>query len=84
VRKGNIFITNDYITWGLNSKSYPDWLYLNKEIELKETGDPKNKKVSVLGTEYESISKAVEGTGIDRQLIRYRLRTNNYSDYFYI
>jgi hypothetical protein len=77
-------ITNDYITWRLNSKSYPDWLYLNKEIELKETGDPKNKKVSVLGTEYESISKAVEGTGIDRQLIRYRLRTNNYSDYFYI
>ncbi|NBP56323.1 hypothetical protein EBU71_07295, partial [bacterium] len=77
-------ITNDYITWRLNSKSYPDWLYLNKEIELKETGDPKKKKVSVLGTEYESISKAVEGTGIDRQLIRYRLRTNNYSDYFYI
>jgi hypothetical protein len=75
---------NDYITWRLNSKSYPQWFYLNKEIELKETGDPKNKKVSVLGTEYESISKAVEETGIDRQLIRYRLRTNNYSDYFYI
>lgn len=75
---------NDYITWRLNSKSYPEWFYLNKEVELKDTGDPKKKKVSVLGTEYESISKAVEVTGIDRQLIRYRLRANNYPDYFYI
>jgi hypothetical protein len=75
---------NDYITWRLNSKSYPQWFYLNKKIELKETGDPKKKRVSILGTEYESISKSVEITGIDRQLIRYRLRTNNYPDYFYI
>lgn len=75
---------NDYITWRLNSKSYPQWFYLNKKIELKETGDPKKKRVSILGTEYESISKSVEITGIDRQLIRYRLRANNYPDYFYI
>jgi len=76
--------TNDYITWRLNSKSYPDCIYLNKEVELKETGEPKMKRVSILGKEYESISKAVDGSGIDRQIMRYRLKSNNYPDYFYI
>jgi len=76
--------TNDYITWRLNSKSYSEWFYLNKEVELKETGEPKLKKVSIFGIEYESISKAVDGSGIDRQLIRYRLKSNNYPEYFYI
>jgi hypothetical protein len=76
--------SNDYINWRLNSKSYPDWFYLNKEVELKETGLPKTKKVSILGKEYESISKAVEGSGIDRQIMRYRIKSDNYPDYFYI
>jgi hypothetical protein len=76
--------THDYINWRLNSKSYPEWFYLNKEVELKETGEPKMKKVSIKGNIYESISKAVDGSGIDRQIIRYRLKSNNYPDYFYI
>jgi hypothetical protein len=76
--------SNDYINWRLNSKSYPEWFYLNKEVELKETGVPKTKSVSILGKEYESISKAVEGSGIDRQIMRYRLKSDNYPDYFYI
>jgi hypothetical protein len=76
--------THDYINWRLNSKSYPEWFYLNKEVELKETGEPKMKKVSINGTIYESISKAVDGSGIDRQIMRYRLKSNNYPDYFYI
>jgi len=42
------------------------------------------KKVSIKGNIYESISKAVDGSGIDRQIMRYRLKSNNYTDYFYI
>ena len=76
--------SNDYINWRLNSKSYPDWFYLNKEVELKETGDPKMKKVSIIGNEYDSIADAVVKSGIDRQIMRYRLKSNNYTDYFYI
>ena len=76
--------TNDYIAWRLSSKSYPNWKYLEKTVELKETGEPKMKRVSILGKEYESISKATILSGIDRQLIRYRLKSNNYPDYFYI
>jgi hypothetical protein len=68
----------------LNSKSYPNWFYLNKEVELKETGQIKIKSVSILGTEYESIAEAVRQTGVDRQIMRYRLKSNNYSEYFYI
>ena len=76
--------THDYINWRLNSKSYPNWIYLDKEVKLKETGMPKLKSVSINGVQYESISKAVEGSGIDRQIMRYRLKSNNYPDYFYI
>lgn len=75
---------NDYINWRLNSKSYPDWFYLNKEVELKETGVPKMKKVSIIGNEYDSIADAVVKSGIERQIMRYRLKSNNYTDYFYI
>ncbi len=75
---------NDYITWRLNSKSYPDWIYLKKEVELKETGEPKKKRVSILGNEYDSIAEAVKNSGIDRQIMRYRLKSKNYPDYFYI
>lgn len=76
----------DYILWRLQSKSYTNWIYLsesetNKEIE---TGQIKIKSVSILGTEYESIAEAVRQTGIDRQIMRYRLKSNNYPEYFYI
>lgn len=76
--------THDYINWRLNSKSYTNWFYLDKVIELKETGTPKLRPVSINGIIYESISKAVEGSDIDRQIMRYRLKSNNYPDYFYI
>lgn len=76
--------SDDYITWRLNSKSYPDWIYLKKKVELKETGEPKNKRVSILGNEYDSISEAVKNSGIDRQIMRYRLKSKNHTDYFYI
>jgi hypothetical protein len=77
---------HDYILWRLQSKSYGNWFYLynhdsNKEIE---TGPIKKKAVSVNDIIYESISNAVIGSGIDRQLIRYRLKSKNYPDYFYI
>ena len=76
--------THDYITWRLNSKSYSDWFYLNKDIELKETGPQKLKKISIDDIIYESIAEAVRQTGIDRQIIRYRLKTKNHENYFYI
>lgn len=77
---------HDYILWRLQSKSYIDWFYLynhdsNKEIE---TGPIKKKKVSINDIIYESISNAVIGSGIDRQVMRYRLKSKNYSEYFYI
>jgi hypothetical protein len=53
-------------------------------VELKETGDPKMKKVSIIGNEYDSIADAVVKSGIDRQIMRYRLKSNNFTDYFYI
>jgi hypothetical protein len=53
-------------------------------VELKETGIPKLKSVSINGIIYESISNAVIGSGIDRQVIRYRLKSKNYPEYFYI
>ena len=61
----NLNKPNDYINWRLNSKSYPNWFYLDKVFELKETGMPKLKSVSINSVQYESISKAVEGSGID-------------------
>lgn len=76
--------SSDYITWRLNSKSYSNWFYLNKDVQLKETGPIKVKPVSINNVIYESISKAVCGSGIDRQFIRYRLKSNNYPEYFYI
>jgi len=75
---------SDYITWRLNSKSYPNWFYLNKDVQLKETGPIKVKSVSINGDSYDSIADAVRETGIDRQIMRYRLKSNNYPEYFYI
>lgn len=76
----------DYILWRLQSKSYIDWFYISDSTTNRELdrGSIKVKSVSVNGTIYESISKSVQGSGIDRQLIRYRLKSNNYPDYFYI
>lgn len=76
--------THDYITWRLNSKSYPDWFYLNKNVELRETGIQKLKKISIDDRIYESIAEAVRQTGIDRQIMRYRLKSKKYDNYFYI
>jgi hypothetical protein len=77
---------HDYVLWRLQSKSYTNWIYLSENITNKELerGPIKVKSVSINGTIYESISKAVDGSGIDRQIMRYRLKSNNYTDYFYI
>jgi hypothetical protein len=76
----------DYILWRLQSKSYTNWIYISESITNKEVerGPIKVKSVSINGIIYESISKAVDGSGIDRQIMRYRLKSNNYPDYFYI
>jgi hypothetical protein len=76
--------THDYIIWRLTSKSYTDWFYLNKQVELKDTGEQKLKKISIDGIIYESIAEAVRQTGIDRQIMRYRLKSKNHENYFYI
>ena len=76
--------THDYIIWRLTSKSYTDWFYLNKQIELKDTGEQKLKKISIDGIIYESIAEAVTQTGINRQIMRYRLKSKNHDNYFYI
>lgn len=76
--------TNDYINWRLNSQSYPEWFYLDKEVKLKDTGEPKMKRVSILDNEYSSIAEAVLKTGIDRQIMRYRIKSEKYPEYFYI
>ena len=75
---------NDYITWRLNSKHYPEWVYLNKDVELIDTGIPKRKCVSVFDKIYESISEASRQTEIDRNVLKYRLKSKNFPTYFYI
>lgn len=75
---------SDYISWRLNSKSYIEWFYTNKKVYLKDTGVQKNKKVNILGKEYCSIADAVRQTGIDRQVMRYRIKSKKFSNYFYI
>ena len=78
--------SHDYILWRLQSKSYTNWIYITESITNKEVerGPVKFKSVSIKGIIYESISKAAEGSGIDRQIMRYRLKSDNYPDYFYI
>lgn len=73
-----------YITWRLSSKSYPDWYYMDNEVELIDTGIPRNKKVSVLGVTYESITMAAEKSGISRENVRYRIKSKNFPDYYYV
>lgn len=74
----------EYISWRLNSKSYTDWVYLNKEVILIDTGKPLMKKVSILGKEYESITEAVKKSGINREIMKYRLKNKKYTDYYYV
>jgi hypothetical protein len=42
------------------------------------------RKVHILGKEYESISQAVKETGINREIMRYRIKTEKYREYFYV
>lgn len=74
----------DYISWRLNSSTYTDWYYIDKEVNLINTGIKKMKKVNILGKEYESISQAVIETGINREIMRYRIKTKKYTEYFYV
>jgi len=76
--------TFDFISWRLNSSSYTDWYYINKEVVLIDTGKQKMRKVHILGKEYESISKAVKETGINREIMRYRIKNEKYREYFYV
>lgn len=77
---------HDYVLWRLQSSSYKNWFYISDSDTNKsiETGEIRKKSVSILGCQYESIADAARISGIDRQLIRYRLKSNNYPDYFYI
>jgi len=76
--------THDYILWRLQSKSYVDWFYLDV-VPSKETNRPKKmKSVSINGESFDSISDAVLQTGVNRQIMRYRLRSEKYTEYYFI
>lgn len=49
--------------------------YLNEENRIK---------ISIDSKEYESITYASKVLNIERSLIRYRLKSKNYPEYFYI
>jgi hypothetical protein len=76
--------TFEYISWRLNSSSYTDWYYIDKEVLLIDTGKQKMRKVHILGKEYASISQAVKETGINREIMKYRIKTEKYTEYFYV
>jgi hypothetical protein len=67
----------------LNSTSYPRWLYMNGTTK-KNICEKRNKKISIDGFEYESISEASKKTKISRELIRYRLRVDKFKNYIYL
>jgi hypothetical protein len=78
---------NDSVSMRLKSASYKDWIYLDdrrQTLPEEESRPIKNKKISIDAIIYESIAEAVRQTGIDRQIMRYRLKTKNYDNYFYI
>ena len=71
----------------LKSASYKDWIYLDdrrQTLSEEESRPIKNKKISIDNIIYESIAEAVRQTGIDRQIMRYRLKSKNHDNYFYI
>jgi len=75
-----------YILWRLQSKSYDKWFYITKSKTNKiiDTGPIKIKAVSINGVTYESIADAVRKTGINREIMRHRLKSNNYNNYYYL
>jgi hypothetical protein len=75
---------NDSISMRLKSASYKDWIYLDdrrQTLSEEESRPIKNKKISIDGIIYESIAEAVRQTGIDRQIMRYRLKSKNHENY---
>ena len=78
---------NDSVSMRLKSASYKDWIYLDdrrQTLSEEESRHIKNKKISIDAIIYESIAEAVRQTGIDRQIMRYRLKSKNHENYFYI
>jgi hypothetical protein len=67
----------------LNSTAYPNWVYLDGR-EKTIHSEKKKKDVMVLGVVYNSIADAVKGSGVNRELIRYRLGNEKYQDYKYL
>ena len=67
----------------LSSTAYPDWVYLDGR-EKTIHSEKKKKEVMVLGVVYNSIADAVKGSGVNRELIRYRLGNEKYQDYKYL
>lgn len=67
----------------LSSTAYPNWCYLDGR-EKTIHSEKKKKDVMVLGVKYNSIADAVKGSGINRELIRYRLGNEKYGDYKYL
>lgn len=67
----------------LSSTAYPNWVYLDGR-EKTIHSEKKKKDVMVLGVKYNSIADAVKGSGVNRELIRYRLGNEKYQDYKYL
>jgi len=72
----------------LISLNYIDVIKKSKVIEEKKTDTSKfygnsSKKINIYGIEYDSVSKASKTLNINRGTIRYRLKSNKYSDYNY-
>jgi hypothetical protein len=57
---------------------------LLKNKKPHKNNEDNKKKVMVKGIVYNSISEASSTNNIERSLMRYRLKSNNYPDYFYI
>lgn len=57
---------------------------LLKNKKPHKNNEDNKKKVMVEGIVYNSISEASSTNNIERSLMRYRLKSNNYPDYFYI
>ena len=57
---------------------------LLKNKKPNKNNEDNKKKVMIDGVLYDSISDASSINNIERSLIRYRLKSNNYPDYFYI
>ena len=56
----------------------------NKRRKPNSLNEENKVKIYIDSKEYESITYASKVLNIERSLIRYRLKSNNYPDYFYI